>query len=162
MEFLLFEKLDKDAVIPVRSTPGSAGYDLSSKKNSTTTVVPARGKAIVKTGLRVNIPDGYYGRIAARSSVAWKNCINVGGGVIDRDYEGDVGVILFNLSEDEKFVIEPGKRVAQLILEKIITPPVYELVRNTKTGRVTYLQVTAPPDPRGTGGFGSTGTEMIK
>jgi dUTP pyrophosphatase len=58
--------------------------------------VPANGKALVKTGISMAIPMGNYGRIAPRSGLAWKNFINVGAGVIDSDYRGELGVLLFN------------------------------------------------------------------
>ena len=90
------------------------------------------------------IPSEYYGRIAPRSSLAWKNHIDVGAGVIDEDYRGPVGVVLFNHS-DEEFRIIQGERIAQLIITKIITPEVIV---------VDDLDDTK----RGTGGFGSTGT----
>lgn len=83
---------------------------------------------------------------APRSGLAWKNHIDVGAGVIDADYRGNVGVILFNHGEDE-FKVTKGDRVAQLILEKIITPPVVE---------VEDLDATE----RGAGGYGSTGVAL--
>ena len=89
------------------------------------------------------IPEGHYGRVAPRSGLAVKNFIDVGAGVIDCDYRGALGVVLFNHSADD-FHIKPGDRIAQLIIEKISTPDVVE---------VDDLDETA----RGAGGFGSTG-----
>src|SRR5207253_2868713 len=86
------KKLSQNATIPKRSSPLAAGYDLSSAKDI---IVPARGKALVPTDLAIALPDGVYGRIAPRSGLAWKNHIDVGAGVIDQDYRGNVGVILF-------------------------------------------------------------------
>jgi len=170
-------------------------------------VVPARGKALVKTDLSIAIPEGTYARIAPRSGLAWKNFIDTGAGVraplprrarrtaqlartrrrescvfrtrcaaraaclpamraaapipsllrkrdaaaaaarayqvIDFDYRGAVGVILFNHGESD-FAVAKGDRVAQLILERILTPDIVE---------VDDLDDTA----RGAGGFGSTG-----
>lgn len=126
--------------MPSRGSPLSAGYDLSS---ATETKVPARGKALVPTDLSIAVPEGTYARIAPRSGLAWKHSIDVGAGVIDADYRGSVGVILFNHS-DVDFEIKEGDRIAQLIIEKIITPDVVE---------VEDLDLTA----RGAGGFGSTG-----
>ena len=80
---------------------------------------------------------------APRSGLAWKHSIDVGAGVIDADYRGPVGIILFNYS-DEAFEVKPGDRIAQLILEKIVTPEVL---------LVDDLDSTV----RGAGGFGSTG-----
>lgn len=80
---------------------------------------------------------------APRSGLAWKNSIDVGAGVIDADYRGPVGVILYNHS-DIDFEVKPGDRIAQLILERIITPQVVEVE-------------DLDPTVRGAGGFGSTG-----
>ena len=106
-------------------------------------MVPARGKALLKTDIAVAVPPGTYGRVAPRSGLAWKNSIDVGAGVIDADYRGNVGVILFNHS-DADFAVAAGDRIAQLVLEVIVTPDV-EVVAS--------LEDTA----RGAGGFGSTG-----
>eukprot|EP00897_Mesotaenium_endlicherianum_P006112 jgi/Mesen1/5529/ME000279S04736 len=111
--------------------------------NAYDSVVPARGKALVKTDLSIAIPEGTYARIAPRSGLAWKHSIDVGAGVVDADYRGNVGVILFNFS-DQDYAVKEGDRVAQLILERIVTPEVEE---------VSSLEDTA----RGEGGFGSTG-----
>lgn len=62
-------------------------------------MVPARGKEIVKTDIAIKVPPGTYGRVAPRSGLAWKNFIDTGAGVIDEDYRGNVGVILFNHSD---------------------------------------------------------------
>ena len=137
---LRVKRLTPHATVPSRGTPLSAGFDLSSAVD---TVVPARGKALVKTNLMIGLPEGCYGRIAPRSGLAWKHAIDVGAGVIDADYRGDVGVVLFNLS-DQDFQVKCGDRCAQLILERIVTPDVVE---------VEDLEAT----DRGTGGFGSTG-----
>jgi len=129
-----------DAKVPKRGSEHAAGYDLSSCED---TVVPARGKACVKTGIRITVPSGTYGRVAPRSGLAVKNFIDVGAGVIDEDYTGLVGVVLFNHSETD-FQVNKGDRIAQLILERIVTPDV-EVVES--------LQEST----RGDGGFGSTG-----
>ncbi|KAL1348633.1 deoxyuridine 5'-triphosphate nucleotidohydrolase [Arachis hypogaea] len=137
---LRVKKLSDNAVLPSRASPLSAGYDLSS---AVETKIPARGKALVATDLSISIPEGTYARIAPRSGLALKHSIDVGAGVIDADYRGPVGVILFNHS-DVDFEVKVGDRVAQLILEKIVTPDVVE---------VEDLDSTV----RGEGGFGSTG-----
>lgn len=134
------KKLSERAVLPSRASSQSAGYDLSS---ATEIKVPARGKALIPTDLSIAIPDGTYARIAPRSGLAWKHSIDVGAGVIDADYRGPVGVILFNHS-DVDFEVKVGDRIAQLIIEMIMTPDVLE---------VDDLESTV----RGIGGFGSTG-----
>nr|XP_043608105.1 deoxyuridine 5'-triphosphate nucleotidohydrolase [Erigeron canadensis] len=134
------QKLSDNAVLPTRGSSLAAGYDLSS---AIKTKVPARGKALVATDLSIAVPEGTYARIAPRSGLAWKHSIDVGAGVIDADYRGPVGVILFNHS-DVDFEVKAGDRIAQLIIEKIITPDVVQ---------VDDLDSTI----RGAGGFGSTG-----
>ena len=124
----------------LRGTSGSAGYDLAAAQSA---VVPAHGKCLVKTGLSMALPPGCYGRIAPRSGLAWRKFIDVGAGVIDADYRGELGVILFNFGEED-FVINMGDKVAQLIFEKIKTPAIRE---------TNDLEDTE----RGDRGFGSTG-----
>jgi dUTP pyrophosphatase len=139
MSFLV-KVLSANAKVPSRSSDKAAGYDLSSAEES---VVPARGRKMIKTGIAISVPVGHYGRVAPRSGLTLKNGIDVGAGVIDEDYRGEVCVILFNHS-DEEFVVNIGDRIAQLILEKISTLDV-EVVNS--------LDIT----DRGDGGFGSTG-----
>ncbi|KAJ6728907.1 DEOXYURIDINE 5'-TRIPHOSPHATE NUCLEOTIDOHYDROLASE [Salix viminalis] len=134
------KRLSKNVVLPSRGSPLSAGYDLSSVSVAK---VPARGKALIPTDLSIAIPEGTYARIAPRSGLTWKHSIDVGGGVIDADYRGPVGVILCNHS-DVDFEVKVGDRVAQIIIQKIMTPNAME---------VEDLDATV----RGAGGFGSTG-----
>jgi|UniRef100_A0A7S4GIN2 dUTP pyrophosphatase len=137
---LQVKKLTEHAIIPQRGSKHAAGYDLSSAYDL---VVPARGKALVKTDCAMAIPEGTYARIAPRSGLAWKHHIDIGAGVVDYDYRGNVGVVMFNHA-DSDFEVKRGDRVAQLILERIITPEVSEVQE-------------LPDTERGSGGFGSTG-----
>lgn len=136
---LYFKKLNKRAVLPTRATSGSAGSDLYCPDEY---VVPARGTALIMTGLSVRVPKGTCARVAPRSGLAVKHSINVGAGVIDQDCRGEIGVLLFNHS-DEDFRIPAGTRIAQLIVEKI------SILENTE---VKELDTTS----RGEKGFGST------
>ena len=122
LDHCTLKKLCNNAAIPKRGTENSAGYDLAAAVEVT---VPAKGKAVVKIDLAILVPDGCYGRIAPRSGLAVHNHIDIGAGVIDADYRGEVGVVMFNRS-DEDFKVRPGGRIAQLILEQIKTPPVKE------------------------------------
>ena len=131
------------AKLPVRGSQFAAGFDLASAYDI---VVPARGKALVKTDLAIAIPEETYARIAPRSGLAWKNFIDTGAGVVDYDYRGNVGVILFNHGPDD-FQVNKGDRVAQLILERISMASVEEVQELTSTDR-------------GAGGFGSTGVNV--
>lgn len=107
-------------------------------------MIPARGKAIVKTDIQVELPEGCYGRIAPRSGLAAKNFIDIGAGVVDEDYRGNLGVVMFNHA-DTAFQVAKGDRIAQLICERIFYPVMEEVKTLSDT-------------ERGDGGFGSTGT----
>ncbi len=112
-----FYKLRPDAIIPSKATPGSIGLDLHSVEPYI--ILPGQ-RVVVSTGLQVFLPDGVYGRIAPRSGLAVKHGLDVGAGVIDPDYLGEVRVVLFNHDENIPFIIRPGYRIAQLILEKAL------------------------------------------
>ena len=137
---LLVKRIHEKAVLPCRKSPLAAGYDLSSCEAK---IIPSGGTVLVKTGLQIACPPGTYGRIAPRSGLAYKYSIDVGAGVVDADYRGEVGVILFNFGKED-FEVKEGDRIAQLVLEKIELAEVAE---------VTDLDETV----RGAGGFGSTG-----
>uniref|UniRef100_A0A915BFB9 Deoxyuridine 5'-triphosphate nucleotidohydrolase n=1 Tax=Parascaris univalens TaxID=6257 RepID=A0A915BFB9_PARUN len=135
-----FAKLSADACAPTYGSEWAAGADLYSACDC---IVPAKGKLAVPTDIQVEIPVGYYGRVAPRSGLASKNFIDVGGGVIDADYRGNVKVLLFNFG-DEAFEIRKGDRIAQLICERI--------------GHCEFVETSSLEDTvRGAGGFGSTG-----
>lgn len=140
MDCLYFTKLSLNAFTPVKATEQSAGYDLRSAYDYT---VNHQNKQLVKTDIAIRIPDGCYGRIAPRSGLALHYHIDIGAGVIDRDYRGNVGVVVFNHSKSS-FIIRKGDRIAQLICERIVEPKLQE---------VTDLNITE----RGRRGFGSTG-----
>uniref|UniRef100_A0A023F852 Deoxyuridine 5'-triphosphate nucleotidohydrolase n=1 Tax=Triatoma infestans TaxID=30076 RepID=A0A023F852_TRIIF len=137
---LRFVKLSSKAYAPIKGSEKAAGFDLRSAYNY---IIPSRGKELVKTDLQIDLPEGCYGRVAPRSGLAWKNHIDVGAGVIDADYRGNVGVVLFNHGPED-FVVKEGDRIAQLICERILYPSLQE---------VQTIDVTN----RGSGGFGSTG-----
>lgn len=88
-------------------------------------MVPARGKAKIATDLSIDLPPGTYGRVAARSSVAWHHSIDVGGGVVDSD-KNPLFVILFNHS-DVDFEVKVGDNIAQLVIELHAIPEVVEV-----------------------------------
>ena len=134
------KKLGYDSILPTRGSGGAVGYDLYSNSDG----VIAKGKrGVVSTGIAISLPPGVYGRVAPRSGLAMKNGIQIGAGVIDPDYTGEISVIIFNMG-DTDFEVKKGDRVAQLILERCETPPVEE---------ISLLEETE----RGDGGFGSTG-----
>merc|ERR1719415_310269 len=133
--------LSENATIPTRGSARAAGYDLYSAEDAT---IPARGKGLVKTDLQIKVPHGTYGRVAPRSGLAWKHHIDIGAGVVDEDYRGNVGVVMFNHASVD-FEVKAGDRIAQLVCEKISYPVIKEMKTLDETDR-------------GEGGFGSTGT----
>ncbi|XP_054473953.1 deoxyuridine 5'-triphosphate nucleotidohydrolase, mitochondrial isoform X1 [Anoplopoma fimbria] len=137
---LRFAKLSEYATTPTRGSTKAAGYDLYSAYDYT---IGPMDKAIVKTDIQIAVPHGCYGRVAPRSGLAAKHFIDVGAGVVDEDYRGNVGVVLFNFSKDS-FDVKKGDRVAQLVCERICYPDLVE-------------QKTLDETERGAGGFGSTG-----
>ncbi len=126
------------------SSDEAAGADISTPADF---FLEPHSRKLIKIGLKVAIPKGYYGRIAPRSSLA-KDGIDVGAGVIDSDYRGEVRVLLINTTSDQ-VRFNTGEHIAQLILEKITRG-------NIKF--VEELDLTT----RGEGGFGSTGKGSIQ
>ena len=132
--------------VPAYATEGSAGVDLRANIDEPVTIAPLR-RVIVPTGLRIALPKGTEAQVRPRSGLAAKHGITVLNtpGTIDADYRGEVGVILVNLSDTE-FVVNPGERIAQMILAR------YE--------RFDWEVVEELDDTvRGEGGLGSTGIE---
>lgn len=86
------------AQLPTRGSAAAAGYDLYSSEVAT--LPPRGGRKVIQTGIRICVPEGTYGRVAPRSGLAVKHGIDTGAGVIDRDYRGLVGVVLFNFGEE--------------------------------------------------------------
>jgi dUTP pyrophosphatase len=139
-ERLLFKRLHPEARLPSRGSERAAGLDLCAIER--VTLAPG-ARAAVRTGLAVTIPEGFYGRVAPRSGLAVQHGIDVLAGVIDSDYRGEILCALVNHGT-EAFEIEPGARVAQLVVEAIATP---------EPAWADDLEETE----RGAGGFGSTG-----
>lgn len=139
MDVLRIKLLSAAATCPRRQSDGAAGYDLHS---AVAIVIGSGSCSMVPIGISLALPENTYGRIACRSSLAAKG-LSVEGGVIDRDYRGELKVLLRN-HERIDFEINVGDRIAQLIIEKIATPDVIV---------VDELEESE----RGSGGFGSTG-----
>jgi len=149
---LLIKKLYSDALIPSYGSNGAAGVDLCAYGEH---IVPARTRKLISTGISIQWvantceannekPEDYYFRIAPRSGLTVKYCIEIGAGVVDSDYRGEVKVCFINNS-DSSYSITHGDRIAQGILEKIKRFDAIEVVDE--------LIETE----RGEGGFGSTG-----
>jgi dUTP pyrophosphatase len=134
------KKLGYDSILPTRGSDGAVGYDLYSNCDG---IIAKSKRGLISTGIAVSLPTGVYGRVAPRSGLAVKHGIQIGAGVIDPDYTGEISVVIFNMG-DADFEVKKGDRVAQLVLERCETPPIEE---------IGLLQETL----RGEGGFGSTG-----
>jgi dUTP pyrophosphatase len=138
------KRLHPDAVLPERRHAGDAGFDLVSVE--AVTLDPAGGRATVATGIAVEIPDGWTGLVCPRSGLAAKHGIGVvnGPGVVDAGYRGEVKVILVNSDPYDEFEIQPGDRIAQLVVTPVLTVPVVEVDELSSADRSSA-------------GFGSTG-----
>ena len=100
--------------IPLKAYSNSAGYDLFTDE---TVKVLSNSRALISTGLQMQIPKGYYGQISPRSGLALKNGVVAFNGTVDSGYLGVVCVILFNFSSED-FLVEKGNRIAQMIFKK--------------------------------------------
>lgn len=138
------KKLKQNAIVPQYATEHAAGMDLSACIDEPVTIAPGE-RAIIPTGIAIALPPGYEAQIRGRSGLAAKHGIMPANGVgtIDADYRGEIGVITLNTS-NETFMVEPGMRLAQMVVTR------YETV---DWGEVDELDATA----RGDGGYGSTG-----
>lgn len=125
--------------IPTRGSTLAAGYDLYSSETAT---IPGGKRKLIGTEISIVPPPGTYGRIAPRSGLSVKG-IDIGAGVVDADYRGELKILLINNSEYE-FVINIGDRIAQIILEKHVVEDISVL---------KYMEETE----RNENGFGSTG-----
>ncbi|XP_039744132.1 deoxyuridine 5'-triphosphate nucleotidohydrolase, mitochondrial isoform X2 [Pteropus medius] len=135
---LRFVRLSEHATAPTKGSARAAGYDLYSAYDYT---VPPMEKTLVKTDIQIALPSGCYGRVAPRSGLAAKHFIDVGAGVIDEDYRGDIGVVLFNFGK-EKFEVKKGDRIAQLICERIFYPEIEEVQVSKETSGRIYTRIT--------------------
>ena len=146
---LRIRRLDhnRDLPLPRYETAGAAGFDLIAANPAGSPVVIAPSeRALVPTGLVVQLEPGYEAQVRPRSGLALKHGITLPNspGTIDEDYRGELGVIVLNTGT-EPFTVERGMRIAQAVLAPVV--------------RASWAEVAELPDSaRGTGGFGSTGT----
>jgi len=138
---LLVKRLSENATLPQRGSKLAAGLDLCSAED---VILEPNTLMTVKTDISMAIPEGHYGRIAPRSGITIRSWVTTLAGVVDSDFRGPVGVVLYNFSHNQPFKIKKGDRIAQLILEKISLLDVAEVVN-------------LPTTERDQGGFGSTG-----
>ena len=134
------KKLHQNATVPTKANGSDAGYDLYALEGA---IIDKHCHKLIKTGIAMEIPDGYVGLIWPRSGLAYKYGLDVFAGVIDSSYRGDIGVILYN-SQYSNYNLEKGDRIAQILFQK---------VEDFDLNLVENLDDTK----RGTGGFGSSG-----
>ena len=141
-QLLCVQRLRPDATLPTRAYAGDAGMDLYAVE--ATTIWPGQ-RASVGTGIAVEIPEGQAGLVLPRSGLATKHGISLvnAPGLIDAGYRGELRVLLLNTDAEQSFAVEPGDRIAQLVLVDIRTPAVHEV---SELGS----------SQRGGGGFGSS------
>jgi dUTP pyrophosphatase len=153
-----YKKLNDQASAPYQANPSDAGFDLFSAEYAT--LEPGQ-RRLISTGISLEIPQGFYGRIAPRSGLAVKKGLDVMAGVVDSGFRGEIKILLINLNfegynlkpsvydsmfgSSNKIDIKPGKRVAQLIIESCHPVEWTEMK-------------TLENSQRGQGGFGSSGT----
>ena len=144
LDALRVRRLDARATLPTRAYPGDAGLDLYALEDGR---LDAGERASVRTGVAVEIPDGYAGLVVPRSGLAARSGISLvnAPGLIDAGYRGEVQVLLLNTDRVTPFTITSGERIAQLVLVRIEAPPVVEVE-------------SLSDSERGTGGFGSSGS----
>ena len=134
----------ESGILPSYETAGAAGMDISAFLEEPVVLQPGK-RALIPTGLYLQIPEGYEVQIRARSGLALRHGIALvnGVGTVDSDYRGEIGVLLINLGE-EPFTIQNGDRIAQMVVSRFVS---------VKWQRAARLQETE----RGGGGFGHTG-----
>ena len=137
---------DDPNLYPYKKYSTDAGWDIKAAED--VKIEPGKYVAIA-TGLRVVIPEGYYGHILPRSGLAIKNGIMTMAGVIDSEYRDEVKVLLYNAGEND-FKVEAGDRIAQLVVTKILLSS--ELISSQEAAENGYMDTS-----RGVNGFGSTG-----
>jgi dUTP pyrophosphatase len=135
---------DSSNPLPAYETPSSAGMDVRARLDSPVTLQPLQ-RALIPTGLRIQLPQGYECQVRPRSGLALKHGISLVNtpGTVDADYRGEIGIIVINLS-DQPYTITDGERIAQLVIKEYV--------------HVTWEQVDRIDETeRGEGGFGHTG-----
>ena len=143
MTDLPIHRLHADAVLPLRAYPGDAGLDLTSRERVD---IGPGGRVVVGTGIAVAIPDGHAGLVVPRSGLAARHGIGIvnAPGLVDAGYRGEIQVVLVNTDRSETFSVEPGMRIAQLVVVPVAAAEPVEVA-------------ALPETERGSAGFGSSG-----
>lgn len=135
-----FKRIAERATVPRVMQDGDVAADLYSAADLE---IPARGRAVVSTGIVLELPEGFRARIYGRSGLGARHGIDVGAGLIDQSFRGEIGVLLFNHG-DTPFQVRTGDRIAQLAVERYLHPEFVEVAEVAATDR--------------TDGWGSSGT----
>jgi dUTP pyrophosphatase len=135
------QRTTDNASLPRVMQPGDVAADLTASQAVT---IPARGRALVPTGLVLELPEGFRARVHSRSGLSLKHGIEAGAGLIDQGYRHEVGVLLYNHSETD-FEVLIGDRIAQLCIERYTHP--------------TFVEVSAVERTERTAGWGSSGQQ---
>ena len=140
---LRVRRLNPAAVLPARAHPGDAGYDLCALER--VSLAPGQ-RALVRTGIAIELPDGHAGWVLPRSGLAARHGVALvnAPGLIDAGYRGEVKVLLLNTDQTDRFEAAPGERIAQLVVAAVAAPEVVEVDELSNSARAQ-------------GGFGSTG-----
>lgn len=136
---LLVKRLTPDATLPSRERETDAGYDIYSAQDFT-----FQKHGVISTGIAIATPPGYYARMAPRSGLSFKEHVEVGAGVCDESFRGELKVKLYCHKKDNFVNIKKGQRIAQIILTPYLSTNVVEVD-------------TLPESSRGENGFGSSG-----
>ncbi len=133
-------RLHPAARLPERQSAGAAGHDIYAVEDM---LVPARGRALVRTGIALAIPAGFEGQVRPRSGLALRYGVRAHFGTIDSDYRGELQVLLHN-DAAEDYKVQAGDRIAQLVIAPVAA--------------AEFLESELDPTQRGEGGFGHTGS----
>lgn len=140
---IFVKKTHELAILPKRNNITDAGADLYSVEEVT---IPPQSRALISTGICIEIPEGFYGRIAPRSGLATKHGIDILAGVCDSSYRGEIKVVVINTDKDKEFEITYGDKIAQLIIEQ-----------HFNFGFIETDELSS--SARGSNGFGSSGNK---
>ena len=137
-----FQKILEEAVAPSYAHPGDAGMDIFSAEDA---IIKAGERKNIRTGLKMELPEGYVALIWDKSGLALNNGIKTMAGVIDSCYRGEIGIVLVNLNNQD-YKIKKGQKISQILIQKVETAEIEVAEKLSET-------------KRSEGGFGSTGLE---
>ena len=146
---------------PEQMTPGSAGYDLRSPRDY---ILPPKERIFIPTDLMTQMQPGFHGILLSRSEPALNSHVHTTVGLVDGDYRGNIGILLYNLHQHIPFHVAQGMRIAQIIFQQTIRATFVRVVTPFLDPSALYKSnpFNEPPNMKGSGGFGSTGICHLK